>query len=97
MSANSSMVIPFKKGGVVNSTNVIAKYLELIPFNNQTRFAFLSLCSNGKPDNRFIGFNLEAKEQASSEKLKEGFDKTAFLYKKILDGLKEQINKQTKD
>lgn len=40
---------------------------------------------------------LEAKEQASSEKLKEGFDKTAFLYKKILDGLKEQINKQTKD
>ena len=40
---------------------------------------------------------LEAKELASSEKIKEDFDQTALLYKKILDGLKEQINKQIKD
>ena len=40
---------------------------------------------------------LEAKELASSEKIKEDFDQTAFLYKKILDGLKEQIDKQIKD
>ncbi|SFJ75012.1 hypothetical protein [Succinivibrio dextrinosolvens] len=40
---------------------------------------------------------LEGIELASSEQVKEDFDQTALLYRKILDGLKEQINKQTKD